>query len=238
MDSKAPRFILDDLLESDVLDLPDQEGRHAMQVLRMQSGDTVELTDGKGNLAIATITHAGKKHCSVAVHERLSEQPIEPAVTLAIAPVKSMDRMGWLLEKLTEVGISRIIPVITDRSERRSIRSDKAIATMQSALKQSRRCWLPEWQEPVSFADFWKQQNENVFFAHCMAGEKQLLSRCVPPGQPCTILIGPEGDFTPEELQLALENKAIPVSLGEQRLRTETAALQAVITVHLLNGKL
>ena len=209
MDSKAPRFILDDLLESDVLDLPDQEGRHAMQVLRMQFGDTVELTDGKGNLAIATITMQ-VKHCSVAVHERLSEQPIEPAVTLAIAPVKSMDRMGWLL-KTDRSRHLRIILVITDRSERRSIRSDKAIATMQSALKQSRRCWLPEWQEPVSFADFWKQQNENVFFAHCMAGEKQLLlSRCVPPGQPCTILIGPEGDFTPEELQLALENKAIP----------------------------
>ena len=209
--------------------LDEDTSRHVVQVLRMKDGAKLNLTDGKGNLITATITDPHKKHCSVTVIDSQYTSQVSRRITIAISLLKNTSRFEWFLEKATEIGITEIIPLICERTEKQKFRYDRMKGICVSAMLQSQQIWLPELCEPkpinnVAIQPFDDQQK---FIAHCdEASAKQHLSANKPLNH-STILIGPEGDFTKQEIDLALQNNFIPVSLGETRLRTETAGIVA-----------
>src|SRR5215204_7508442 len=209
--------------------LDEDTSRHVVQVLRMKEGEKLNLTDGKGSLIIAEVIDAHKKHCSVKIIDSLLTTRNSRKVTIAISLLKNTNRFEWFLEKATEIGISEIIPLICERTEKQKFRYDRMKGICISAMLQSQQCWLPELHEPAKYIGYIKSLNNNTnttkFIAHCdESAEKQNLStfRCLNHS---TILIGAEGDFTKQEIELALQNKFIPVSLGETRLRSETAGV-------------
>lgn len=209
--------------------LDEDTSRHVVQVLRMKKGEKLNLTDGKGNIITAEIVIAHKKHCEVTVEATSQEPRATRQITIAISLLKNTNRFEWFLEKATELGISEIIPLICERTEKQRFRYDRMKGICISAMLQSQQCWLPVLHEPVQFANLQmgKYSNEQKFIAHCdeSYGRKQLST--LQPLNHSTILIGPEGDFTKEEIESALKNNFIPVSLGETRLRTETAGVVA-----------
>jgi len=209
--------------------LDEDSSRHVVQVLRMQEGEKLNLTDGKGNLITAEISDPHKKHCSVkTIDSRLTTHDSRK-ITIAISLLKNASRFEWFLEKATEIGVSKIIPLICERTEKQKFRYDRMKGICISAMLQSQQCWLPVLHEPEQFNHLAIEQfdNQQKFIAHCEeSGHKTNLST-VNPLNHSTILIGPEGDFTNEEIKLALKNGFIPVSLGETRLRTETAGVVA-----------
>lgn len=216
--------------------VPDEDvTRHMMQVLRMQSGEQVEFANGEGLSAIATILEAGKKRCTVSIDDvREIIRPI-PALHLAIAFTKNASRNEWLLEKATELGVQRIIPLVTTRTERERFRFDRLNSILISAMMQSQQYWLPILAEPTVFAKADMKQTQ-VLLAHCMDEmPRQPIKEALQPGKDTLILIGPEGDFTKEEVILAMEHGAKGINLGTTRLRTETAAMAACAYFHLLN---
>ena len=210
--------------------LDENNSRHAVQVLRMKEGEKINLTDGQGNLITAEITDAHKKHCSVKIQAVSNKPRASRQITIAISLLKNTNRFEWFLEKATEIGVSEIIPLICERTEKQKFRFDRMKGICISAMLQSQQCWLPVLQEPIRFADLviWKLDNYQKLIAHCVESQKQMLDhQIISKSSNQLILIGPEGDFTKTEIDLVLKNDFIPVSLGETRLRTETAGVVA-----------
>jgi len=210
--------------------LDEDTSRHVVQVLRMKEGERLNLTDGKGNLIIAEIIEDHKKHCLVKVIDSRFTSPVSRKITIAISLLKNSNRFEWFLEKATEIGISEIIPLICERTEKQKFRYDRMKGICISAILQSQQCWLPILHEPVQFGhlEIWKCVDGINLIGHCIDDRKQALSHLQiskPSNQ--LIAIGPEGDFTKQEIELALQNNFIPVSLGETRLRSETAGVVA-----------
>lgn len=226
--------------------LEEETSKHVIQVLRMKVGEQLNLTDGKGNLITCSVTDDNKKHCTVEVKDTRYKAQGTRRVSVAISLLKNTNRFEWFLEKATEIGVSEIIPLICERTEKEKFRFDRMQGIIISAMLQSQQTWLPVLHEPVKFENFvmWQFENGSNFIAHCIDGSKQTLSQLVQPLdvdqhistsaqlvpnqlRDSLICIGPEGDFTFAEIELALENNFIPVSLGETRLRTETAGVVA-----------
>ncbi len=215
-----------------------EESRHIVKVLRMKEGDTFSITNGKGSLFSAEILNANPKGCLVKILSEETQQPLPYHLHLAVAPTKLNDRYEWFLEKATEIGISEITPIICDHSERKTIKPERYEKILQSAMKQSLKAHLPVLNEAVSFKDFITsgKASENLkFIAHCEETDRKSLKSILLPKQNVLILIGPEGDFSSEEIELAKTNGFVPVSLGESRLRTETAAVVACHSVAFVN---
>ena len=209
--------------------LDENTSKHIVQVLRMKKEDALRLTDGKGNLLTTTIVDDHKKKCIVKKKEVHHVDQDLKKVTIAISLLKNGSRFEWFLEKATEIGIAEIIPLICERTEKQHFRFDRMKNILISAMLQSQQTWLPVLHEPVDFKNAVKRsEHDRKFIAHCIPGNKTNLVT-MPGDQPASqiILIGPEGDFTDEEIQSALQSNFTAVALGETRLRTETAALVA-----------
>ena len=218
--------------------LPEEESQHAIKVLRLQTGDRIELIDGKGGYYKAEIVFPHHKRCEVQILEKQTEFQKRPhRLHIAIAPTKNIERLEWFAEKATEIGIDEITPVICQFSERKIIKHDRLEKILISAMKQSLKAYLPKLNEQCAFDEFLKRANSGQrFIAHCYnENTKKLLSSLYIPKQDVTILIGPEGDFSTEEVEKALKMGFIPISLGESRLRTETAGVVACCVVECLN---
>jgi 16S rRNA (uracil1498-N3)-methyltransferase len=237
MEHALPRFYHAHL-ESDSLVLEGQEAQHAIKVLRMQNGEQLELFNGSGMVAVTTIISQNKRSCQLQVESRSLEPKTQSyQVHMVVAPVKSMDRFAWLLEKATEIGVSSITPIITANSERRQLSPEKVEAIVLAAMKQSRQTWMPVLHPVISHQQWMKSLPvSKKLIAHCRQSERTLLAHNYLPGEDVYLLIGPEGDFTEPEVNMAVHLGCIPVSLGAQRLRTETAALQALMHIHFLNS--
>lgn len=212
------------------------ESRHIIKVLRKSTGDKLHITNGKGDLFEAEISLPSDSRCTVRIASVMQFESPPYSLHLAVAPTKMNERYEWFLEKATEIGIARITPVICDRSERKIVKADRFEKIILSAMKQSGQYFLPVLDEPMDFDDFAAADFAGQkFIAHCEPTGKATLKQSLTPNQDVTILIGPEGDFSPKEIQLALQNGFVPVSLGETRLRTETAALVACHSVAYAN---
>ncbi|MFD1095961.1 16S rRNA (uracil(1498)-N(3))-methyltransferase [Salegentibacter chungangensis] len=216
---------------------PRDESKHIVKVLRKKEGDILNVTNGKGVLFKAEIIQADIKQCVAKVLEAEKEKAPPYHLHMAVAPTKMNDRFEWFLEKATEIGVQEITPVICDHSERKVVKLNRFERVLQSAMKQSLHFSFPKLNEPVNFSEFIQQEKDSVkFIAHCEEDkERKSLKNEIKPGSKTTILIGPEGDFSSEEIEKALKNNWKPVSLGNSRLRTETAAIVACTTVALTN---
>ena len=215
-----------------------EESRHIIKVLRMKEGDVFKITDGKGSFFEARITGENPKGCSAEILSQKTQQPLPYKLHLAVAPTKLNDRYEWFLEKATEIGISEITPIICDRSERRTIKPERYEKILQSAMKQSLKAYLPRLNPAVSFSEFLGLElagNSVKCIAHCLETDKNSLKQLLQPNENIVILIGPEGDFSLEEIELAIKSGYRPVSMGASRLRTETAAIVAVHSVAFVN---
>jgi 16S rRNA (uracil1498-N3)-methyltransferase len=217
--------------------LNEDTSKHVVQVLRMQIGQQLNLTDGRGNIFNASIIDDHKKRCTVMILSEEYQESPGKKITIAISPVKNSSRYEWFLEKATEIGVQEIIPLICHRTEKQHIRMERLRGILVSAMLQSQQCWLPVLQEPVKFEDLVMGpfENGNKYIAHCLPeGNKESLHLQISKSSNQLILIGPEGDFTTEEINLALKNNFMPVALGNTRLRTETAG---IVAVTLLNNQ-
>lgn len=213
-----------------------EESKHIVKVLRKKEGDNIYITNGLGNLFISEIVFASEKKCEVKIIDINTFEPTPYYIHIAVAPTKMNDRMEWFLEKATEIGIHEITPILCDHSERKVYKIDRAEKIIQSALKQSNQYFLPKINEPVPFSNFVKTAFDGQkFIAHCEETAKRSFKNEIKLNSKILILIGPEGDFSTKEINLAIENKFVPVTLGNTRLRTETAALVACHTVALTN---
>ena len=222
-------------IDDNTILLDEIESTHCLRVLRHKIGDSIEVTDGIGH-RYSGIISAASKICKVEITEKHFEQPSIKQLHIAIAPPKSIDRFEWFLEKATEIGIHEITPIICDHSERKVYKIDRAEKIIQAAMKQSLHYYIPKINEPISFAQFVKSNIDGQkFIAHCEETDKKSFKNEVNKDEKVTILIGPEGDFSTKEINLAIENEFIPVTLGNTRLRTETAALVACHTIALIN---
>jgi 16S rRNA (uracil1498-N3)-methyltransferase len=213
-----------------------EESRHIIKVLRKKDSDILHVTNGLGLLFETEITLASDNKCIVEV--RSIEKSPKPKFNLhlAVAPTKMNDRFEWFLEKATEIGIQEITPIICDRSERKVVNKERFEKIILSAMKQSNETFLPKLNEAISFKEFIKQKNDGLqFIAHCEETDKKSLKEALKTNENVTLLIGPEGDFSQKEIALALENKFKPVTLGNTRLRTETAAIVACHSVVFFN---
>ena len=225
-----PFFYKEDLVatSTDII-LDEASSKHIVQVLRMQNGEQLQLTNGKGILFTAEITDDNRKKCSVKVITTNNQQRSTANISIAISPVKNNTRFEWFLEKATEIGVSEIIPLICSRTEKTAFKFDRMKSILVSAMLQSQQCWLPVLHEPTKFNELIKSSaQQQKFIAHCIDDAKRSLAELNNQSLSSKIiLIGPEGDFTAEEIKLALNNHFSAVSLGETRLRTETAGIVA-----------
>jgi 16S rRNA (uracil1498-N3)-methyltransferase len=213
-----------------------EESKHIIKVLRKKDSDILYVTNGLGYLFKTEITLASDNKCTVKVVSFEKAEPSKYHLHLAVAPTKMNDRYEWFLEKATEIGIHEITPIICDRSERKVVNKERFEKIILTAMKQSNELYLPKLNEAVTFKEFLKNQNNGLqLIAHCEETDKKSLKSVLKPNEDITMLIGPEGDFTEKEIELALENKYIPVSLGNTRLRTETAAIVACHSVVFVN---
>lgn len=215
-------------------EMPEEEAAHCLRVLRLGVGDEVMLTDGKGCFYKAVISAATGKRCQVKVTETIEQEPLwNGHLHLAMAPTKNMDRIEWLAEKATEIGFDELSFLNCRYSERKVIKTERVEKIVVSAVKQSLKARKPVVNEMMDFSRFVKQDFAGQkFIAHCNEGEKPLLKEILVPGEDALVLIGPEGDFSPEEVKLAESLGFRSISLGKSRLRTETAAL---VSVHIMN---
>ena len=213
------------------------ESKHIVRVLRKKENDILKITNGKGYLFDAKISFASDKKCTADIISITKKnKPWNYYLHIAIAPTKNNDRIEWFLEKATEIGIDEITPLICSNSERRVVKIKRFEKIIQSAMKQSLKYTLPKINAPKKFDDFINQNLEGtICIAHCEKQEKKSLKSIVKPSEKVTILIGPEGDFSSDEIKKALFKNYIPLSLGNRRLRTETAALVAVSGVSFMN---
>ena len=230
-------FYNPDITESTTqFSFPKEESKHIVKVLRKYVGDVLHITNGHGWLFTAEITIPNINKCMATIVSKSLQPKRGCHLHLAVAPTKMNDRYEWFLEKATEIGIDSITPIICDHSERKVIKSDRFERILQSAMKQSLNCYLPKLNDAISFKTFLKQEfNGDLFIAHCEETDRKSLKQALKPKQDITILIGPEGDFSVKEIELALQNNFAPVTLGETRLRTETAAIVACHSVAFIN---
>ncbi|MEJ7556786.1 MAG: 16S rRNA (uracil(1498)-N(3))-methyltransferase [Pedobacter sp.] len=225
-------------IDSNEYTLNEEESRHCTKVLRLSKDSIISLIDGKGGLYHAEIISDHKRNVTVRVVETiLNYQQKSHYLHIAVAPTKNIDRLEWFLEKATEIGIDEITPIICARSERKVVKGDRLNKVITSAVKQSLQAYHPKLNPGINLSDFLNLQLEGTkMIAHCLEGEsRQYLSQIPVKESRYLILIGPEGDFTAEEIQLALINNYKPLTLGNTRLRTETAALAACFEVNYLN---
>ncbi|MCB0624332.1 MAG: 16S rRNA (uracil(1498)-N(3))-methyltransferase [Saprospiraceae bacterium] len=219
--------------------LAEEEARHCVQVLRHRPGDAVRVVDGRGGFYEGVLEQAGKRECVIRIEREWQEWGRRPyRLHLAVAPTKSIDRFEWFLEKAVEIGVDEISPLLCEHSERRQLRVDRLQKVALSAMKQSLKAYLPEVNELRSFSQFLRELEGDGqrFIAHCREGDKASLKDNYRPGSDVIILVGPEGDFSEEEIRQAGEAGFEPVHLGESRLRTETAGVVACHTIYLLNS--
>ena len=224
-------------LVAEVYTLTEEESKHAVRVLRLQAGDEVVLVDGKGGYYQARILEANPKRTHLQIFQTQYEfGKRNHYVHIAVAPTKNIERLEWFLEKATELGIDEITPIICERSERKEVKTERLNKIITSAVKQSIKAYHPVLNEPIGFRKFVALPFDGQkFVAHCMEGEKNSIKDVMKPRSKYLVLIGPEGDFTPAEIALAKEMGFEPVTLGEARLRTETAALAACFEINFLN---
>ncbi len=235
------RFYAPDI-ETDT-SLPEMESGHCCRVLRMKEGDTIHAVDGKGFAYECVITDANPKKTELKIVSRSEEKRHwEPRITLAVAPTKNIDRMEWLLEKATEIGIDRIIFLKCARSERKDVKTDRLNKILISAMKQSMKTTLPEFCGMKTFKEFIKDldssKDESIKIMGYCSEEfpRKELVNVYEAGKNVTLLIGPEGDFSPEEVETSVKAGFIPATFGNTRLRTETAALYALAAIHVINA--
>ncbi len=205
-----------------------EESKHIIKVLRKKEADEIQVTNGKGNLFYTQIILATEKKCTVKIVSVTTVNPTDYYIHIAVAPTKMNERFEWFLEKATEMGIHEITPIICDRSERKTINLERYAKIILTAMKQSLHLFEPKLNPPISFKEFVsKNQEGSLYIAHCEELEKTSFKTAIKPKEKYTVLIGPEGDFSNTEIQLALANNYQPISLGNTRLRTETAAIVA-----------
>jgi len=214
-----------------------EESRHIVKVLRKSDGDQLHITDGKGKLFEVELLQAHDKKCLVEIKSwKDKPKTWDYYLHIAIAPTKMNDRFEWFLEKATEIGIDEITPIICEHSERRQLKVERMEKVILSAMKQSLKFQLPVLNEPIKYSDFIAKKNWDLgLIAHCEDGQKNHLKSHFPNRKKIMILIGPEGDFSPSEIELAISQGIKPVTLGENRLRTETAGVVACTFTALLN---
>lgn len=218
--------------------LPESDSQHAVRVLRMREGDELQVIDGKGGVMKCRIVDAHPKHTAVEILGRTHESlPWQQEIAVAVAPTKHMDRMEWMVEKLTEIGVDRIIPMLCERSERKEIKTERLEKIAVSAMKQSLKATLPEISPMIRFRDLvGMMQGARKYIGYC---DRTLpvtdFAGCYVPQKSTLIMIGPEGDFSPAEIALALDRDILPVTFGRNRLRTETAAVYGVAACHILD---
>ena len=215
-----------------------EESRHAVRVMRLRRGDAMYVTDGCGTLCCCRIVDADERACAVEVVEKMDSPAEAPGLTLAVAPTKNPARMEWLVEKAVEVGVGEVQLLQCDHSERVFLKTERLQRVALSAMKQSLHTVLPPVRPAVSFRQWIATVDTPLrLIAHCEADQPRTpLAQMLQPGYDATVLIGPEGDFSPEEIELALDSGFHPVSLGPSRLRTETAALYAVVAFSQANS--
>lgn len=233
-------------------ELPEEESQHCVQVLRSVAGDHIIITDGQGTIYEAEITEPHRKHCAFRILRQEHPAPLHDGhVHIAIAPTKHMDRLEWMIEKCTEMGVDEITPVLCRFSERKTVNEERLQKILIAAAKQSLKATFPKLNPLTPVQDLIRGAVEqDKLIAHCMSDEtenadiqhnyatsedKYALQNCIQRGHSVVILIGPEGDFSPDELRLALDNGWQGVSLGKARLRTETAGMVACHTALLFN---
>ena len=237
-------FYCKDITPNAFCTLDAEESRHAVRVLRLREGDELNVTDGRGNLYRCRIVTADDRACVIEAAEQEFSALHSPfSIHLAVAPTKNPSRMEWLVEKAVEIGVGEITLLNCDHSERTFLKTDRLEKLAVSAMKQSLHTLLPEIHPAVSLRDWLNSQLSIVnsqlkFIAHCESDKPRTpLATALKPGCDAVVLIGPEGDFSPEEIALALDCGFLPVSLGPSRLRTETAALYAVTAFNLINDR-
>jgi 16S rRNA (uracil1498-N3)-methyltransferase len=223
-------------------ELPQEEAQHAIKVLRLREGDTIFLMDGKGTFYRAEVSMVSNKHCAYDIIETIpQERSWKNHLHIVMAPTKMMERTEWMAEKATEIGIDEFSFLECQFSERRTLRSDRIDKIVVSATKQSRKAWKPVVNDMQSFRSFVEQPRNGLkFICHCYneIERKDLFDTLntldsSEATEPVTVLVGPEGDFSLDEVRLAMQHGYISASLGSQRLRTETAALSAVMIMQL-----
>ncbi len=214
------------------------ESNHCVKVLRKREGDVIHIINGQGQLFEAEVTVADAKRCQVRLLTEKNEDSPGYVCHIAIAPTKNIDRTEWFVEKSTEIGIGVITPIFSMNSERKNLKNDRLDKIITSAVKQSGALWRPKLNEPTEFKSFIKQDfSGDKFIAHCHEdGDKLHLQDVVTRGKDTLVLIGPEGDFGPEEVKMARDQGFRSISLGSARLRTETAALVACHIISLKNA--
>lgn len=217
--------------------LNETESKHAIRVLRLTVGNQVQLIDGDGGFYEAEISDAHHKRCKLLITNSIQEfEKKNFKLHIAIAPTKNIDRFEWFLEKCTEIGIDEITPLLSEHSERKVIKSERLEKILVAAMKQSLKAYLPKLNSITNFnAIISNSEYKNKYIAHCNDGDKVHLKNCIQKNEDTLILVGPEGDFSPEEVALAKENGFKEISLGTARLRTETAGVVACHIANLIN---
>ncbi len=230
-------FYLDNI-ESNICTLNEEESKHCVRVLRLDVGNELYLTDGKGTMCRCIILDANAKRCSVVVVERHTDYGKHPFhLHVAIAPTKNPSRMEWFVEKAVELGIDEITPLVCDHSERNVLKTERIERIAVSAMKQSLKAFMPIVNSPTPVDNVIAMPFDGQrFIGHCIDGERTPLCDVYKRGSNALILIGPEGDFSNREVQLALNGGFVPVTLGQWRLRTETAALSVTAFFNLVNS--
>lgn len=231
-------FYTPEIVTESTFTLNEEESKHAVRVLRLTEGSSVQLIDGIGGFYTAKITSAHSKRVDLSITNHQPEYGKRNYyLHLLVAPTKNIDRFEWFVEKATEIGIDEITPVVCEHSERKELRTDRVNRVIISAIKQSLKAFKPILNEPTTFISAIKNNSADVkAIAHCADfGHKKSLKEIVHPGKSVIICIGPEGDFSATEIELALLAGFEPVTLGSSRLRTETAALEACFEINFLN---
>lgn len=222
--------------------LSEEESKHCIRVLRLQRGKFIHITDGRGNLFCCEIIDDNPRHCTVRVVDTHTEYEKMPyGLTMAVAPTKNSERFEWFLEKATEVGVTTFLPLESEHSERRVFKPERGEKIITAAIKQSLKAYRPTLSPLTSFREAVLQSPPGrKFIAHCAPAlspeGKRYLAHTLRPGEEATVFIGPEGDFSPEEISFAIGHGFEEITLGQQRLRTETAALTAVIMAAVVNN--
>lgn len=225
-----PRFFEENLPDTYQFILSEESSKHIVQVLRMKEKDQLLITDGKGRILSAEIIVADKRKTEVQIFHKEFILPLAGKITIAISLIKNTSRFEWFIEKATEIGVSAIIPLICKRTEKTHFRFERIQSILISAMLQSNQAWLPNLSLPTKFDDVVNGDYNQKFIAHCLEEEKKILPESIGDKDGSRIiLIGPEGDFTENEIQIAIQQNYIPVTLGGNRLRTETAGLVAAV---------
>lgn len=234
-----PFFYIDNLKSKQKeIVLDEENSKHVIQVLRMKKGERLNLTDGKGNVLTAEIVDDHKRHCLTKITDSRFTPHDPRKITVAISLLKNSSRFEWFLEKATEIGINEIIPLICERTEKQKFREDRMTNILVSAMLQSQQRWLPVLHKPIDYELIFRQEEiihaSQKFIAHCLEDQKRHLADLVNETLPSQIiLVGPEGDFTAEEVAVAIHNHFDAVSLGDTRLRAETAGVVAATILRM-----